>query len=150
MENQSYNLLDRYVIAIINDKIYWTEAVGLLPYEEGFDDVDLEQFRSLIVYGKGELIDGILVLYSPNGRKICAGDYASRFYLESIATLPKWTETECYVRYLYSPSPSIKYCNKDNEVPPDYAFYVIDQLGYSWESFPLTLDKKDPEINPAA
>jgi len=128
---RTYNLLNKYEVSAVNDKIYWVSADERSPYEAGFDDVDPEEIFTDYQHGEAEIIEDILVFNPPNkmnGRE----EDASRFY-EELKASPEWSATYYYVTSLNKRFPVIRYCHSGQHVSFSEAIYVMLKLGFNWD-----------------
>ena len=140
MNNKKFNLLDKYMISVNNDKIRWTIAEDWFPggrggYTPMCAFTDYYHGEGIIVRG-GNHFGDILVLKSDDQQTY--DDCTSQDFYEELYSLPKWLET-AYILTLQTWSPTFQYCENGDDISDTEAIiimkkteFIVKELGYEW------------------
>ena len=134
MQNKSFNLLDKYEITVVDNKVHWVTAKEFHPELE--DGTYSDEVHTYYSHGEGEVVDRILIIYTANDHKITPRD-SSSFY-KKLKELPLWVKPESWTEapwFIYAGDlrlPAVQYTNSGRSVSLAEALYALEITGYVW------------------
>ena len=140
---KKYNLINKFEITVIDNKIHWLQAHEYYP--ELDDGTYSDQLHTRYIYGYGEVVGRIPILYVNAGSNSVSGG-SSSFY-KKLKALPLWFEPEWVEApwFIYAGEtslPSVRYTHNGRNVGLAEALYALEMTGYIWNPEIEGFDRK--------
>ena len=148
---QKYNLIDTFELTVVENTIHWVEAHEYYP--ELDDGTYSDQLHTRYIYGNGEVVGRIPILYIDTGSYSVSGGSSS--FHEKLKDLPlwfepRWVEAPWFIFAGDSSMPCVRYTHNGNSVSLAEALHALKIAGYCWNPEIEGFDRKKKEIEKLA
>jgi hypothetical protein len=130
---KTYNLIDTFELTVVKNTIHWVKAHEYYP--ELDDGTYTDQLHTRYIYGNGEVVGRIPILYVDAGSYSVSGGSSS--FHKKLKALPLWFEPEWVEApwFIYAGDtriPAVQYTNSGRSVSLAEALYALEIAGYFW------------------